>query len=361
MTPRRPEERLRQQTLPSTTATPAVTPAVGLPCTSMPRLSGQPRAQPDSRDYKAERERLAQNTSARMVFLRERREERWPAGFALIAQSIILAALPLRRTDALKVTREARLGDGTLLTVTFGAMGKGVPLPFGADVTLLYFLLDRAISAQSPIVEWRHAAEYLRFLGVDTDAGKNFIDLRNRWRRILGLAVHVERRAREGYDEGLGMFLIEQYRLPSSITLKDQRKQLSIPGMEYGLKLHEIFWRDAMQHHVPVPKDLIRETRDDLFLQRLAIFLGWRCYAAARAPAQSGPGGSVIPWEDVRQLTGSNDSNPWRIKADVTRALKGLHVLWPELQAEASAPGLRIARPHGNMHLLPDGEAFRRP
>jgi hypothetical protein len=323
-------------------------------------LTGHPEALRASRDYKAERERLAQKTSVRMVFLRERREERWPAGFALIAQSIILAALPLRRTDALKVTREARLGDGTLLTVTFGAMGKGVPLPFGADVTLLYFLLDRAISAESPIIEWRHAAEYLRFLGVDTDAGKNFSDLRNRWRRILGLAVQVERRAREGYDEGLGMFLIEQYRLPSSITLRDQRKQLSIPGIEYGLKLHEIFWRDAMQHHVPVPKDLIRETRDDLFLQRLAIFLGWRCYAAAKAPAQGGPGGSVIPWEDVRELTGSMDTNPRRIKSDVGRALKCISILWPELQAEASPHGLWIARPHGNIHLLPDGEAFRR-
>src|SRR5258708_5357253 len=136
MSPRRPEERLRQQLLLSTSPTTAAKPALLASCPSASPVSDHRKAERVGRDYRAERERPAQNTSARMVFLRERREQRWPAGFALIAQSIILAALPLRRTDALKVTREARLGDGTLLTVTFGAMGKGVPLPFGADVTL---------------------------------------------------------------------------------------------------------------------------------------------------------------------------------------------------------------------------------
>jgi hypothetical protein len=187
-----------------------------------------------------------------MIFLRERREEEWRSGFALIAQATILTAFPLRPTSEKQIARRARLGDGSSLTVTFAAVGNGAVMPYGADVTLLYFLFDRAISAQSPIFEWKYAAEYLDFIGVNADAGKNFVDLRARWRRILGLAVRIERTTLRGDEQGMGLFLIEQYRLPASIASQHgSRAQLSLQGVDYGLKLNEAYWRG--RHDTPCP------------------------------------------------------------------------------------------------------------
>jgi hypothetical protein len=296
----------------------------------------------------------------KLAWLREQRDQDWPGGFALIAQSTVLAGLPLRPTPEKQITRTVRLGDGSSLYVTFGAMGKGAQMPYGADVTLLYFLLDRAISARSAIFEWKYAAEYLTFIGADANAGKNFGDLRARWRRILGLAVRIERTTPRGDELGIGMFLVEQYRLPPSIAPQQgSRAQLILPGIEYGLKLNETFWQDAIQHHVPVPKDLIRETRADLLLQRLAIFLGWRCYAAAFALRHGGTGESVVPWEDVRELLGSTDVVR-NVRSKVREALGALRVLWPELQASPKPTGLWVAPPAGNAQLFRDGELRRK-
>jgi len=310
------------------------------------------------RDYRAEGELATKRAAEHMSFLRQLRDEGWAGGFALIAQSVILAGLPLRRTSEKQITREARLGDGSVLSVTFTAARKETPLPYGADVTLLYFLLDRAISAESAIFEWRYAGEYLDFLGL-TDGGGNFLELRGRWKRILGLAVHLERRT-DTTEHGLGLFLIEQYRLPASIAPEDPQRHLpEVPG-EYAVKLNERFWRDAIKYHVPVPKDLIRETRDDLLLQRLAIFLGWRSYAAAKAITHGQDGESVIPWTAVRDLIGSDDKNPRKFRLQVRRALGRIRIFWPEINVVAEREGLLIAPPRGNVQLLSDGEAFRK-
>jgi hypothetical protein len=361
MSPRRPEERPRQQLVLSADATAAPRPVAVASSGCAAPLGGGLEADAAGRDYRAERERRLRKAANRMVFLRERREEEWRSGFALIAQATILTALPLRPTNEKQIARKARLGDGSSLTVTFAAVGDGAVMPYGADVTLLYFLFDRAISAQSPIFEWKYAADYFSFIGVNADAGKNFVDLRARWRRILALAVRIERTTLRGEEQGMGLFLIEQYRLPASIaSQRGSRAQLSLPGVDYGLKLNETYWRDAMTHHVPVPKDLIRETRDELLLQRLAIFLGWRCYAAARALKYGETGESVIPWPDVRSLVGSEMAAPKRFRQEVRYALTALRVLWPELRVEARPAGLWIAPPSGNVQLLPDGEGFRR-
>src|SRR5258708_38497542 len=103
MSPRRPEERLRQQLLLSTSPTTAAKPALLASCPSASPVSDHRKAERVGRDYRAERERPAQNTSARMALLRQRPEQPRPARLALIAQPSLPAALPVPPADTPQV------------------------------------------------------------------------------------------------------------------------------------------------------------------------------------------------------------------------------------------------------------------
>ena len=54
-----------------------------------------------------------------------------------IAQAMLLCTLPYSATKESHITRTARLGDGSTLTVTFSTGISDVPLPFGSDRKLL--------------------------------------------------------------------------------------------------------------------------------------------------------------------------------------------------------------------------------
>jgi hypothetical protein len=62
-----------------------------------------------------------------------------------IAQAMLLCTLPYSATKENHITRTARLGDGSTLTVTFSTGIPDVPLPFGSDRKLLAWVFDRAI------------------------------------------------------------------------------------------------------------------------------------------------------------------------------------------------------------------------
>src|SRR5271156_4382742 len=83
-----------------------------------------------------------------------------------LAQAMILCTLPYSMTPERSVTRQARLGDGSVLSVTFSAGMENVPLPFGADRKLLAWILDRAITSDSPSIGWESAWEYQKEMGL---------------------------------------------------------------------------------------------------------------------------------------------------------------------------------------------------
>ena len=58
-----------------------------------------------------------------------------------VAQALILCGLPYQATDKTRITRQARLGDGSRLKVTFSS-SLDVGLPYGCDRSVLHFLLD---------------------------------------------------------------------------------------------------------------------------------------------------------------------------------------------------------------------------
>jgi hypothetical protein len=310
-------------------------------------------AVPEKRDYDQEEASAALVKSKRLVLLRDQRTAQWPAGFALTARALVLAGLPLRPTKEKQITRTARLGDGSLLQVTFAAVGSDADMPFGADTNLLHFLMDRAARAKSRFIEWKSAAEYLRFMGMDPDSRKNISDLRQRFARIAHLAIYLEAKAerKAGEAHGGGLFVIDRYRLPSSVAARaTQRGELD--GAAYGVVLSEVLFGEALRYPVPLPKDLIRELRDEPLTFRLAILLGYRSFAARSE--------SVIPWNDVKEQTGASFSRPRDLRRAVHEAVERIKVFWPEVEAQAGEHGLLVGPARDNLHLFMDAEGLKR-
>ncbi len=133
-----------------------------------------------------------------------------------IAQAMLLCTLPYSATTENHISRTARLGDGSTLTVTFSTGISDVPLPFGSDRKLLAWVFDRAINSESPMIAWESAWEYQKEMGLKR-SGKNNKDLRERFHRISGLNINIERKDASGVA-GKNFSIIDTYHLPPSIT-----------------------------------------------------------------------------------------------------------------------------------------------
>ena len=271
-----------------------------------------------------------------------------------IAQSLILCGLPYVPTKDTRLVRHARLGNGSEVRVTFSS-GLGSEMPYGSDRTLLYFLLDKAVKSGSRFVSWSTATEFLSQMGMQTASGKNYADLRKRFSRLRGLTIGVER-TNEDSDTSVLMPVIRRSALPTSMAIRASRRgQEPLPLSEtisYGVEIDEGFFQDLLRFHVPVPTELLAQTRKQSQMQDICLFLHWRCYAA-RSEA-------TIPWDALRAQFWHEDKTARRIKVRVAEAIKFLRLLWPELQAEAQANGLWVAPPHNRAYLLPQGKAARR-
>lgn len=272
-----------------------------------------------------------------------------------VAQSLILCGLPYVRTTERQIVRTARLGDGSTVTVTFTAGLSRSEMPYGSDRTLLYFLLDKAVKADSRFVSWSTAVEFLSAMGMQTASGKNYSDLRQRFSRLRGLVIGVERSNAASETSELAT-IIRRSVLPTSIEVKAEKAgQQVLPlsaASPYGVEIEEGFFSELKRFHVPVPTELLVKTRKQSQLQDIVLFLHWRCYAARSA--------SLIPWESLRDQLWHADKNERRIKQRVAEAIAFLKLLWPELQSEARKDGLWVAPPIKGKYLLPQGKAVRR-
>jgi hypothetical protein len=151
-----------------------------------------------TRDYARERTRAVSKRAHDVADIRESRDTGNLGDEVFkLAQAMILCTLPYRPTAEVKITRRARLGDGSTLIVTFMAARDGVPMAYGSDRKLLTWMFDKAIQSDSPFVPWRTATEYSKETGIN-DSGKNLRDLRERFRRLSGLVISIERRTASG-------------------------------------------------------------------------------------------------------------------------------------------------------------------
>lgn len=293
------------------------------------------------RDYKAELEAARLKTSDRIADLAvARKDQTLGEEYIKLAQAMILCTLPHSATTDTKITRKARMGDGSMLSVTFSATADGVSMPFGADRKLLFWLLDRAIRLDSPFIPWSSAAEYQREVGIEK-GGRGNKQLRERFARISGLVISITRKGAEA--TALNTFpLIERSYLPNSISdLPGDQASLPEMGDRYGVMLHAPLFADIKKHNTVMPRRLWLEIKGPTAVQDLVFWLFYRCYQAASE--------TTIPWNALSEQFPNGDSNPYRLRQHVRKAIKLLKVLWPEAQVREAPNGIWVDKARAAM------------
>jgi hypothetical protein len=307
-----------------------------------------PKKKPSKpRDRMAEHIKTSQRRAATVMELRRQREDEEWGDLLMVAQALLVCGLPYRQTNERQITMKAKLAGDTV-SVTFTCCLQEVPMPYGSDRTLLHWLVDRAIRSEKPYVSWDTATEFIKDAGL-SDHGKNFRDLRERFRRISGVAISIVRE-REGREKTLIIPIVEESTLPSSVDMKSERRGLRrLLGEKFGVTLNARFWKEIREHHVPVPWQLIRSTRKQSQLQDHILFLYWRSYAA-KAP-------SLVPWSGIEDQSAGTDSNPRRLKQRYKEALRTIRVIDPSFPGEIQENGIQIEPYQG---FLKSGESRKR-
>lgn len=262
-----------------------------------------------------------------------------------LAQVLIMCSLPHSKTSDTHLVRKARLGDGTTLAVTFTAMRKDVPLPYGRDRKLLAWILDRAIQQNSSFVPWGAASEYQKAVGGEGN-GRFNAQLRERFSRISSLGITIDRVQPGSMNESVTYSLVHKARLPKSIT-GPSSKQQALPGMEdepQGMTITPALFDDIRRYHHVLPRRLWQLLNGPSQIQDLVLWMLVRCFAAASE--------SLIPWDALKDQFSAEDSNPWRLKARVKEAVKILNTLWAEATVTVEEAGIRVQRVP--VPLLPD-------
>ncbi len=257
-----------------------------------------------------------------------------------LAQAMILCTLPYSATKDTKITRQARLGDGSTLYVTFSAVLPDVPMPYGADRKVLAWIFDKAIRSDTPFIPWSSALEFQREMGL-TKGGKNNRDLAKRFDRVRGLVINIQRGAGEGKRD-LIYPVIERAYLPPSITghkhrIGDENSQQSLPELadRYGFAMNLSFWNDIRKYHIVIPRRLWSGLKGPSQVQDILYWLLLRCYAAASE--------SVIPWKALEEQF-PQDSNPHRNRVYARQAMKTLKAVWPSVRIEEVPQGILVDR-----------------
>ena len=314
--------------------------------------TGKPVA--TDRNHAVEKHLAVSRRASRFAGIRQKRDDgSLSQELFQVSQALILCGLPYQPTKERHFTRKARLADGSTVAVTFSTALEAA-MPYGSDRTLLHFLMDRAVKTGSRFVSWETATEFLTTMNLAT-GGKNRRDLRERFRRIAGLTIGVERKTPDSYS-GRVMPVIGEYHLPTSIDVRAEANGAAMlpltDSIVYGVEIEEKFFRDLLAHHVPIPAEIIRATRKQSQLQDLVVFLYWRCYAAEST--------SLIKWEYLRQQVWQDDKKERRIRERFVEAIACLRTLWPEINAEALSTGLAIGKPRAGRYLLVEAASTRR-
>jgi hypothetical protein len=253
---------------------------------------------------------------------------REPQDLLLQAKALVLCALPYKRLPDARITRKARIGKTTFLSVTFAAVGEGAVLPFGADRALFGWIQTRAY--RDGFIAFETLKEFLTAFGLN-DSGANYRLFKQRVDRLTHFAVSIET-STDDEEALLNITPVRSAYFPKSsraarrkISIEDAGQLLLIPE-KYGFRLDPMFWEYLKANPVPLPLSLMRLFHNKPKGWDFAQFVLYRCYAARTK--------SVVPWTAFSEQLGSRDTNQRRLRATLAGFLRQMKVVYPNLSAE---------------------------
>lgn len=271
----------------------------------------------------------------------------WKAGLSgeklYTAVMLIYCGLPLKEYKSMEpIVRRAQLGDESWVRVTFSRKSKLVPMPYGADRTMIYFLTNKAVLQQTPTLHWEYANEYMHLFGMNPDSGENYKDVQARFTRVAYLDIMVE------YLDVVGKVvehwkcpLIDHARIAADIDAEGNWKPtVSISQMlatEQTVSFGHRLFTELQKKAVPIPLELILAAEKKYRVMDYMIFLYWRAFAAYTP--------SFIPWRYLQEQFDNNDSKDSRWPEYFRlayRTMKALPDPINQIRADINSSGLKI-------------------
>jgi len=217
------------------------------------------------------------------------------------------------------VTRTARIGPGTRMSVTFTSVDPAVPLPFGADRALFAWMQTQALHRGS--VDFGALNQYFDAFRLGS-SGREYRVAHERLRRLESLSMTIRVESPET-EEVVHLHPLKRATKPRQGVNRERPAAvpLAIRRGRFGFELDPEFWQHLKSHPVPLPLALMRQFHNRPQAWDFAAFLLYRSFAA-RSP-------SVVPWDDLVDQLGARDSFPRRLKASLARVLREIWVVFP--------------------------------
>lgn len=280
----------------------------------------------------------------------------WNAGLSgdklFTARMLVYCGLPLKKSASMDpIVRKAQLGEDSWVRVSFIRTSKDVPLPFGADRTLIYFLTNKAVLQQTPLLRWEHANEYMHLFGMDPRSGKNYKAVQARFTRIAYMHIMVEFLDSKGQTvEPVQCAMIDRAKITAEVdgagNWKPSKSISQMLAADQTVTFGQRFYTDLLQNPVPLPLELIRAAGKKYRVMDYMTFLYWRAFAA-NAP-------SFIPWRKLQEQFDNQDSNlrRWSENFKIAyRMMKALPDPINQIKVDIASTGLMI-------HPYPVGTTF---
>jgi hypothetical protein len=290
------------------------------------------------------------NRTNRLIAALDSKAERDQLLYA--AQALILCGLPYAPTTDRTIVREGHTARGRV-RVTFRAALEEVPLPFGKDAVLLTFLTTKAILGNTPTVSFATAKEYLDLFGEDV-GGRSYRLLAERWRRLAGLVISIERHGVASHDTNLQV-VISRAKLPARSSVMASRAGLEqFPGLQphYAITLGREFWDDLRACAVPLLLPVMRAFANRPLAWHFVQFVHWRSYVALTAADHGHDSPARINWSALRLMLGSSTSHDKQLRRELRIVISDLKFLWPECNAAFDGATLCIGPPTSRVMLV---------
>jgi hypothetical protein len=232
-------------------------------------------------------------------------------------------------------------------------MLENVPLADGKDAVLLTFLTTKALLTDSPTVSFATAKEYLDMFGEDT-GGKSYRLLAERWRRLAGLVIAIERHGDVSHDSELQV-VIKRARLPTKSSLMAARAGFEVlPGFQqnYSINLGTDFWNDLKRNAVPLLLPAMRAFANRPLAWHFVQFLHWRSYVSQKAAEHGHLQTARIDWTELRMMLGSTTKYEQQLRRELRRVIADLRVLWPECNASFDGSTLCVGPPSSGILMV---------
>lgn len=278
------------------------------------------------------------------------------------AQLLILAGLPIRAPETQgPVRRKARLADGSTVSVIFSPNSEGVPLPYGSDRLMIYFLTTKAVMCQSNVFRWNCVDQFIQMFNLTPDSGGSYRRVQERFIRVayMNITIEVTQPSRDGEPSSVSMLsapLIDGVRLFGieidgagkwSIPQTPRKMLNDVDLVRVGGNFYHHLLYGPDQAPIPIPMELFRNKRlrQSARLLDYSVFLYYRSFAGATD--------ALIPWASLAE--GFEWQDPKHMADDFRKAQAELATLPPPfklIRSTTDAKGLYVnALPQGTTYF----------